>query len=482
MRTPFAAIAALALALDTATIFGQPMAIEKLGDSLVDAQGLQLGDPAFPGSKFATGAINGVSYQQEALISHAGWQYVGYYNGDRRVCLARRKLPEGEWQVIRFTDYHFRSNDGHNIISLGICPADGTIHLSFDHHASVLKYRLSKPGIATHPESVEWTASQFLPIRNWLENPKVMISGVTYPCFFQTPTGGLQLTYRGGGSGNGLRFLADYQPGTGNWSTPSMVDTSVGTYRHGNREFNSRCSYHNGYTYGPKGRLHVTWGWRESGRSVDTNRDLMYAYSEDLGKTWCNNDGQLLELPISMESPGIKVWDLPMQTSGTGNQMGQTVDSQERIHVILRHYPVAHLEAVAAAAGKPPANPTERRFVHYWRQPDGIWHQTELPGRGGSRPKIFTDKTDNAYVITQAGGALIVIGATAASQWTDWQEIYREKGPFSNEMLGDPYLWQKDCILSVFVQEARTDGFAPTPIRIIDLRIHAGPQANQQGQ
>ena len=70
--------------------------------------------------------INGLSFQQDAVTSYAGWQYVGYYDASRRVCLARRKLPDGEWQHLRFQDYDFRSDDAHNTISLGVCPKDGT--------------------------------------------------------------------------------------------------------------------------------------------------------------------------------------------------------------------------------------------------------------------------------------------------------------------------------------------------------------------
>src|SRR5688572_8365253 len=44
--------------------------------------------------------LNGLSFQQDAVLSHKGWQYVTYYNAARQVCVARRKLPAGAWQIL----------------------------------------------------------------------------------------------------------------------------------------------------------------------------------------------------------------------------------------------------------------------------------------------------------------------------------------------------------------------------------------------
>jgi hypothetical protein len=128
--------------------------VTKIGDTVVDAEALTI--------KGGFGqAINGVAFQQDALATHQDHQYVAYYNAGRRVCLARRRLPAGDWQIIRFEDYEFKSNDSHNTISLGVCPKDGTIHLAFDHHGHPLHYRVSQKGAANNPEGVLWKASLF---------------------------------------------------------------------------------------------------------------------------------------------------------------------------------------------------------------------------------------------------------------------------------------------------------------------------------
>ena len=247
----------------------------KTGDSVVDPEALTIdGDNGQ--------AINGKSFQQDALASHKGFQFVGYYDAKRRVCLARRKLPDGDWRVLRFEDYDFSSNDAHNVISIGICSGDGTIHLAFDHHGHPLHYRVSKKGVATAPESVQWGAQLFSPVLSELEQGRPI--KITYPRFWQSPEGRLQFCYRQGGSGNGDRMLVDYDPDVGRWSGTRMIDSHAGLFEDMEGASESRCSYPNGYEYGPGDRLHTTWVWRES--SQGANHDLCYTYSEDRGKTW----------------------------------------------------------------------------------------------------------------------------------------------------------------------------------------------------
>ena len=204
---------------------------------------------------------------------------MGYYDAERFVCLARRKPPDGNWKILRFIDYVFKSNDAHNTISIGICPKDGTIHLAFDHHGHELHYRVSRKGAVLNPEA--------------------------------------------------------------------------------------------------------------------------------------------------------------------------------------------------------------RRYHHYWREKSGSWQHRELPWIAGNRPKLFIDKNDNAYLIYSAQhkssmmdhgiyfskGDLIIAAATFESQWTDWNVIHTEKGPFVNEMLGDLYRWKKEGILSILVQGSPEKAHEATPLRILDFSL-----------
>jgi len=82
------------------------------------------------------------------------------------------------------------------------------------------------------------------------------------------------------------------------------------------------------------------------------------------------------------------------------NTHGQTVDSQGRVHVVMWHCTDESLRVAGSKPGEHRWGPAEaRRNHHYWRDRKGDWHHRELPGVAGTRPKIFVDKHDNAYVV-----------------------------------------------------------------------------------
>lgn len=456
--------------------------VRKIDDSLVDAEALTIR------GGFGS-CINGMSFQQDAVTSHAGWQYVGYYDGALRVCLARRKLPQGTWEVIRFPDYDFRSNDAHNVISLGICAKDGTIHLAFDHHGGPLHYRRSGAGLADRPLEGKWESSRFGSIVSELEAGKPLRS-VTYPRFWRTPDGGLQFCYRVGGSGNGDRMLADWSPERGMWQATRQIDSRKGEFKDGFDSSRSRCSYPNGYTYDGRGRLHVSWVWRE--QTQGANHDILYAYSDDRGWTWRNGAGQVVgdgKTPgkaISLDSAGILAVPLGRDRC-LMNTQAQAVDSQGGMHVVMWHATPETLTHACQPSQGCWGPPDARRYHHYRREPGGKWQHVELPGIAGNRPKLFFDKQDNALLIFRshqtprqgpgvfsATGNLVLWSATAAAGWADWKSIHTEKGPFVNEMLADPHRWQEEHVLSVLVQESPRKDHQPTPLRILSYRLDSG--------
>ena len=451
--------------------------ITKLGESMVDARGLTI-HGAYGDS------INGQSFQQDAVISHAGYQYVGYYDSDRRVCLARRKLPSDSWEVIRFQDYHFAGDDAHNIISVGICPQDGTIHLAFDHHCSPLHYRMSRAGVANTPAQVTWDAGLFGSVHADLE-PGKGLKTVTYPCFLQTPTGGLQLFWRIGGSGHGDEWMSDYDPGKGVWKNTHQIDSGYGSFTDGGKTTKARSSYQNGFTYGPDGKLHVTWTWREE--SQTGNHDILYRVSPDGGKTWQTGSGATIDTPANVATPGILV--VPVASSqGLMNSQAQAVDSKGCIHAVMWHCTPESLTAAEQAdtnnAGRPLwGYPQARRYHHYWRSDDGTWKHHEMPWVSGNRPKLFFDRKDNAYIIYGYAippgtngiyfdkGQLLIAGASAASGWTDWHLLYTDQGPYLNEMLADPIRIKNDNILSIMVQKSPAKSKEPTELKILDFAV-----------
>jgi len=465
-------------------LYGANIQVIKISDVVVDQKALTI-DGRYGQH------INGLAFQQDAVVTHKNYQYAAYYDALRHVCVARRKLPQGEWQIIRLTDYVFQGHDAHNVISMGLCPKDGTIHLAFDHHGHPLHYRVSRKGVATDPEKVEWEPSLFGPVISELEKGKP-VKHLTYPRFLQTPGGAIQFYYRVGGSGGGDYVLIDYDPATTDtWQNTRIVNSGKGDFQDAFNKSPSRCAYENGYDYGSGGRLHTTWVWRE--QTQGANHDIMYAFSDDLGKTWRNNKGEIVgnsnALPkdqkvININSPDITAVPIT-RAYGLMNTQAQAVDSRDRIHVVMWHCTDETIKAAKTQPVECWGSPDARRYHHYWRDEKGVWHHTMLPWVAGNRPKLFMDKNDNAFLIFNAmsssdkldwgiyfsKGSLVIAAATPETGWTDWKIIHTEKGPFLNEMLGDIYLWKNEGILSILVQQSPEKPCVPTPLRILDFKF-----------
>ena len=280
-----------------------------------------------------------------SLWTHRGWQYAAYWDDQRQVSVARRKLPTGAWSVISLPGYQRSETgdrgkggvksrgfgDGHEKVSLGISP-DGLIHLSFDHHLSTLRYRTSKLPIANNPESHPWTPDLFGPVRNNLGGPK--IESVTYPSFTSDGIRFLFYLRLGGGSGSANSHLFSYQSGKWNITTESeskIID----------RNWSGGDGTVNAYPFGliiHKGRIHLSWCWRDT-PVPNTCHDLCYAYSDDDGETWMNSAGQVIaergSKPITADTPGISVWPIPAGKRYI-NGGSMTIDARGQVHVLVR--------------------------------------------------------------------------------------------------------------------------------------------------
>lgn len=280
-----------------------------------------------------------------SLWTHRGWQYAAYWDDERQVSVARRRLPDGEWLVASLPGYQRTENtnrgvagpiargfgDSHEKVSMGISP-DGVIHLAFDHHVSTLHYRTSKLPVANDPAAHAWTADLFGPVRDNLGGPK--IASVTYPGFSSDGKDFVLYLRLNGGSGSADSHIFSYGGGRWNVNTEpasklidkrwSGGDKTVNAYPHG-------LVMHNG-------RWHLTWCWRDT-PDAKTCHDLCYAYSDDQGKTWRTNDGQEVartgDKSITANSPGISVWEIPTGTRYV-NGGSMAVDHVGRVHVLMR--------------------------------------------------------------------------------------------------------------------------------------------------
>jgi len=127
--------------------------------------------------------FNRASFDQDKIVSHGDYQYSMYWACDEVLVLVRRDLRTHAIQKLRFQDYHLTINprDSHRNTVVGISPADGRLHMSWDHHNNDLRYAKSKAGFLTEPPN-EMLLDDFEPAQMLTsEAPQ----RVTYPLLLQ---------------------------------------------------------------------------------------------------------------------------------------------------------------------------------------------------------------------------------------------------------------------------------------------------------
>jgi hypothetical protein len=224
-------------------------------------------------------------------------------------------------------------------------------------------------------------------------------------------------------------MLARYDPDAGRWRMTGRLFGREGRY--GPWEGSeSRNAYLHDVLFDARNRLHVTWIYREAGRTWASNHDLHYATSDDLGVTWRNNAGEpIADLDrgdaIVLGDPGLVVAEIPVY-SWVMNQCAMALDSRGQPHVAL--YRMGEPFVPDEVEHNPPAAARDRlAFHHYWREPGGAWRTSDGLWNPGPdrpvrirRPNIAIDEEDYAYVYWPAPGGFLCHAASRADGWRTW--------------------------------------------------------------
>lgn len=426
-------------------------------DAFVQNTKLPLSVITHTGATSVEGA-NFASFQQNAIMTYRGYQYVTYWNNVARVCIARRKLPYGEWKEIEFMDHTIspaRASDNHYTISMGIAPNDGTIHLSYDHHNDPLRYKRSIKNLANDPENILWSAQSFGNKQNYLIAGSP-IPNITYPRFIAKPNGDLLFEYRQGWSGDGDSFLWEYEAESSKW-------TYIGEYLNGTSI--NENAYTNGIHYDPLGNLHVSWVWRHTPNPL-TNHDIYYAYSNDDGRKWYNADrehvGTAGTSPMGLNSPGLKVWTVGTNR-GLINQESQAVDSKGNIHILQSYIADEQPNSTNFWGGRI----DHGQLRHIYQDNKGIWRNDVIAPSGRNRSEIAVDANDNVYVVA---GNYRIYFASAVDQWQNWTEFdVSESSLGMNEPLIDREALLNHNILSFVLAHVANDGHIIVPTYLLGV-------------
>ncbi|MER5265982.1 BNR repeat-containing protein [Actinosynnema sp. NPDC002837] len=461
-KAPLAAAIVLAASLVQPGVAQAAPGVTLLSDTLLDQSALYFVS--------YDGLVNNNAFQ-DALVTYNGHQYAAWYTSTRNAVIARRALG-GSWEKA-VLPHRLSADDSHNVISLGISPQDGTLHVAMDTHDTRLYYSKSVAGLASQPGSHAWSPSVFGAVQRTLGG--VELGNMTYPQFVVTPEGALQFSFRTGRSGNGVNELAEYTGGA--WRRLGGWSSATGNYQGPNGVVSTtRNMYLHGLTYDRRGRLHAAFTWREGNSGVLcspgglTNHDTGYVYSDDRGRTWRNGAGAVVGTTggtrVSVTSPGL-VADPLDPNHGLMNQEGQNADSAGTPHVVISYVPGRFTQCVSNYSQQ---RTQYGRTFHVVRNSNGTWTKREVPVAPGStqRTKLVFDRADNAYLVMPRGR---IVSASKASGWTDWTLVFdRSSMNAFGEVNVDTSRLAADGVLSVQYQQ-RSSGTTPSPIRVADFRL-----------
>ncbi|MFD5791993.1 BNR repeat-containing protein [Streptomyces diastatochromogenes] len=421
------------------------------------------------------GLVNNNSFQKNGLLTYKGYQYAAWYTATRNAVVARRALGGSTWSTVALS-HTLKSDDSHNVISMGVSKTDGRLHLNMDSHSDGFFYVKSVAGLLDNPATTSWTSSVFGAVQTTLDG-LALTSQFTYPQFVATPEGRLQLSYRAGISGNGRNALAEYDGSA--WTALGEWSSSTGTYTSSHGSSAARNMYLHGIDYDVNGRLHAFFTWREQNAAVMcnsggiTNHDTGYVHSADRGRTWRNDAGTVVGTTgtsdtVAVGDAGLVVDSLNPDHS-LMNQESQTTDSAGLPHAIISYVPGRFGQCTTNYVGDRTAN---GRAFHLRKNSSGTWQKTEIPValNSSQRTKLILDKYDNAYAIFPYGR---IAAASKSSGYTDWALLYdgSDLNAFG-EVVIDETRVKADNVLSFMYQE-KSSGTTPSPLHVVDFALPA---------
>ncbi|KAJ9453853.1 hypothetical protein DIPPA_21360 [Diplonema papillatum] len=408
------------------------------GEELVKVRDLKV---SLAATSTKSQGLSGKPFAQEPIVQYNGFQYAAIWISPNDsvsvVAVLRRHDAAETWESLSLDDVGMQqTSDTNNYVSLCIGREDGTVHLVFDQS----RYRVSKPGLATGT----WTAAAFItsPVHDLLDLS--LSRTVYYPrLWFNTGTGTVQMGFEDGNTNRCWWRVMDYFSANGTYSAPRTVIGPEGVYSDSAiTNSSSRCAMLNTVSCDSFGRLHITWTWRERD-SLGENHDIAYAYTDDGGVTWFDNNDHLAadtraDEILQLDTPDLTVIPLDAE-KGFMNQQAQTVDSRGRVHLFFfRCTPKRSSGRFGVTA--------DHRWYHYHRTVDGEWEGTQLPYDEAEpwtladfRAALYVDDDDRLYAVYRSYSAVGIIGgfaiatAGAGTSWSDWSLAHEEIGFFSCE-------------------------------------------------
>lgn len=248
-----------------------------------------------------------------SLLTDGQRQYVAFYDQNRRMTMASRRLDERLWHFKRLDSV--LGWDSHNYVTMAL-DERGHLHVAGNMHVAPLVYfRTDRSGDIDS-----------------LRRVPAMVGSLeqrcTYPDFMKGSAGELIFTYRDGASGRGNQIYNTYDCASKTWRR--LLDTPLLDGR------GAMNAYLVGPTRGPDGFFHLCWVWRDT-PDCSTNHDVSYARSKDLVH-WETAGGAPVELPMTIDTEGVVVDPVPPGGGAINGNTRVGFDSENRPIVTYHKY------------------------------------------------------------------------------------------------------------------------------------------------
>ncbi|MCC5925891.1 MAG: BNR repeat-containing protein [Bacteroidetes bacterium] len=251
------------------------------------------------------------------LLTRDGWQYVAFYDEDRYLTLAQRRLESREWNFHRFPVQMLWQTGSHAKLSLAL-DSDNYIHITA-YRRRLQQEPTAPPRPIYYRSLAPHSIDEFEQLYMVSENERT-----DYPTFANTDHA-LYFTFRDGGSGQGDQHFYRYDTGTRQWSR--LFDTPLLD----GRGQMSAYTYGGGLpAFGPDGRWHLLWMWRDSPDHA-TNHSLSYARTvgNDLTR-WESAAGVPVQPPFTIDNTELLVDPSPAGGGLSNPLMALSWDASHR--------------------------------------------------------------------------------------------------------------------------------------------------------
>jgi hypothetical protein len=378
-------------------------------------------------------------------LNDAEYQAVTFWDAEGKLVIGARTI-DGEWALFHYGGHNGRpaiavkADDPHHVCVVGLDPA-GYLHVCYDMHASPLTYRRSKQPIYRFDGTLEPESAMLG--RNE--------SAVTYPTFFNDPSGRLYFLFRDGGAGNGDVYFYSYDHACGRWQ-PAAGTTRDGLLLQGKAAQRSAYWMLPSFdpTFGASGHMHLFFYWSEW--TNNSAHDVCYTRWD--GERFTTIEGRPQRVPIT---PGnAEVVNPVAQGNFLTQHSSSACDSRGFPH------------AVYGRRG-------EDGYHHvYHTYSDGSeWHTQQISHTPspGVNPRIAIDSTtDTAYVLyhdtTKPEG--ITVQRSAPGDFTTWTRQVLGVGPLHYyKVKFDPYPWERHRRFHMPIEDYEP-GKDALPIRLLE--------------